>query len=246
MNSCTFLFHKQLTPSRPDYLGTLPVTITDIQERWIPHGSQDLAVIPIDNYINDLQNKGTPPFLVEMKRSNIPTDAELNALSPVEEVLTVGYPGGSSDTLHNLPIFHSGHTATPPYLTFEFSVKDNEHGERVYRNDKTFLIDFTTWFGASGSPVFVYNTLGFVDRVGAMHPFVQRIMLIGIVDGLVSQPVSGAITLNITPNPIQGTQTIDIPANVGLCLSSSSILDFEQILLERGVTPAWKYDTGGR
>ena len=246
MKSCTFLFHKQLTATQPDYLGTLPVTLSDMRSRWIPHKTQDLVVIPIDTYINDLTDKGTPPFRVVMTRSNIPNDDELNALNPVEEVLTVGYPSGLTDPLHNLPLFHSGHTATPPFLPFPSVAKDPEHGDASYQNDKTFLVDFTTWFGTSGSPVFIYNTLGFIDRAGAMHPLAQRIMLLGIVEGLISMPVPGTITLNVVPNAIQGTQTVNIPANLGMCLSSSSILDFEQILLERGVVPEWEYNSGRR
>jgi Trypsin-like peptidase domain len=244
MKSCTFLFHKQLTAIQPDYFGTLPVTISDVSSRRIPHKTQDLAIIPIDTYINDLANKGTPPFRVAMTRSNVPNDDELNALNPIEEVLTVGYPSGLTDPLHNLPLFHSGHTATPPFLPFPTVVKDPEHGDTSYQNDKTFAVDFTTWFGSSGSPVFIYNTRGFTDRSGAMHPLTQRIMLLGIVEGLVSMPVPGAITLNVVPNAIQGTQTVNIPANLGMCLSSSSILDFEQILMERGVVPNWEYDSG--
>jgi hypothetical protein len=242
MKSCTFLFHKQLSNEEPDYLGTIPINIADIRSEFIAHKTQDLAIIPIDKYVLDLQAKDTPPFLVSLIQDNIPTDDELNALNPVEEVLTVGYPNGLSDPLHNLPLFHSGRTATPPFLPFPTTTNDPEHGNIPYKNDKTFMVDFTTWFGSSGSPVFVYDTAGFIDRTGNMHPLSQRVMLIGIVEGLVSMPVPGTITLNVVPNTIQGTQTVNIPANLGMCLSSSSILDFEPMLLERGVIPGWEYE----
>ena len=143
---------------------------------------------------------------------------------------------------HNLPIFHSGRTATPPFLPFPSVTNDPEHGNIHYKNERTFLVDFTTWFGSSGSPVFIYDTSGFIDRAGVIHPLIQRTMLIGVVEGLVSMPVPGTITFNVVPNnTIQATQSVNIPANLGMCLSSSSILDFEPMLLTRGVKPGWQY-----
>ena len=243
MKSCKFLFHKQLTASEPDFLGTIPINIDDIHSEMITHPTQDLAIIPIDKYVLDLQARGTLPFITSLIPSNIPTDEELNTLNPVEEVLTVGYPNGLSDPLHNLPIFHSGRTATPPFLPFPSVTNDPEHGNIHYKNEKTFLVDFTTWFGSSGSPVFIYDTSGFIDRAGVIHPLIQRTMLIGVVEGLVSMPVPGTITFNVVPNnTIQATQSVNIPANLGMCLSSSSILDFEPMLLTRGVKPGWQYE----
>ena len=241
MKSCTLLFHKSLAEGRPDYLGTLPVTITDIATRWIGHNTQDLAIIPIGYVINDLVSKGTTPFIVTMTPENVPNNEELNTLNPVEEVLTVGYPSGLSDTLHNLPLFHSGHTATPPFLPFPTTSSDPEHGGILYQSDKAFMVDFTTWFGSSGSPVFLNNSLGFIDRSGTMHPLEQRLRLLGVVEGLVSMPVPGTITLSVVPNIIKGTQTVNIPANLGLCLSSSSILDFENIFIDHGFKVDWEY-----
>jgi hypothetical protein len=167
MSSCTFLLHKQNAGVQPSFSDTIPMSIKPLRERLFLHPTEDLAAIPIDPELNHLAETGTPPYAVVLSKQNIPNDQELNSLSPIEEVLTLGYPEGLSDPIHNLPIFHSGHTATPPYLPFLANVVgDPKQRAKTYTNEKSFLVDFTTWFGTSGSPVFIYNTNGFVDRAG--------------------------------------------------------------------------------
>jgi hypothetical protein len=73
------------------------------------------------------------------------------------------------------------------------------------------------------------------------HYLVQRLLLVGIVQGLASQSVSGQFEFEFFPNKIQGKETVAVPTNLGICLSSSSILEFEDVLLAGGLRPAWEY-----
>src|SRR5262249_27695983 len=129
------------------------------------------------------------PFVVALDPTLIPTEAELQELTPVEQVLTVGYPGGHWDDVHNLPIFHRGYTSTPPYIDF--------------RGNKEFLIDIATWPGASGSPVLLFNEGAWVSRNNDTILGGMRSKLLGVVYGVWSQDVSGTVLIQNAPTQPQ-------------------------------------------
>jgi hypothetical protein len=239
MLECSFTVHRRRSDGQPDTDGSLTVNISNFRQRWVPHTTDDLVIIPISNEINDLVHNGTPPYWTAFQNKDVPSLDTLNSLNPIEEVLTVGYPGFFFDQSHNNPIFHAGHTATAPFLTFSSSSWNEDHTIE-YRNDKTFLIDFTPWYGASGSPVFVYNTNGFIDRKGVPHFLQQRLLLLGIVQGLAVQNVDGTFELEL-PKLASGKESVTVPTNLGICILSSAILDFEDILLDKGFRPTWEY-----
>ena len=241
--TCSFLCHKRYVV-KPDYEKTIGVEIHDFANSWIPHPTEDLAIIPISPYINVLSAKGTPPYFVRMNHNNIPSQDTLDSLSPIEEVVTVGYPGNFMDAEHNVPLFHSGHTATPVFLPFKTQTSDESHLGSIYTSNKSFLVDFTTWYGASGSPVFLYDKLGYITRGGQSYLGGQRLWLLGIVSGLASQKVSGEIILNTIPAPVTGTEQVNVPTNLGICLLSSSVMDSEGVLLSRGLKVDWQYESG--
>ena len=239
MDTCSFTVHKSRL-NRPTNDNLITVNISRFREKVVPHPTEDLAIIIVNEEVNALNANGTPPFIVYMDAKNIPSQDVLEALSPIEEILTVGYPGVFFDASHSVPLFHAGHTATPLYLPFTTQIigKDKTN---IYHNNKTFLVDFTTWSGASGSPVFVYNTNGYIDRAGTPHYLEQRLLLVGIVQGLATQLVNGQFEFELFPNKVQGNEAVAVPTNLGICLSSSSILQFEDILLDGGFKPTWEY-----
>ena len=113
-----------------------PVLIrVDGAARWTRHPDQDLAVMEI----------AAPP---EFARAAIPLawigDAgtpERLRLSPADEMLTVGYPGGLSSNAAGFPILRAGRTASFPLSPV--------------RRFPLFLLDFRVFSGNSGGPVFV-------------------------------------------------------------------------------------------
>ena len=189
MDACSFTVHNTKL-NRPTNDNLITVDIQRFQEKVHRHPTEDLAIINVVEEVNTLNSNGTPPFIIHMDAKNIPSQDVLETLSPIEEVLTVGYPGGYFDASHGVPLFHSGHTATPLYLPFTSQIIGDDK-TTAYHNNKTFLIDFTTWGLASGSPVFVYNTNGYIDRAGTPHYLQQRLLLVGIVQGLATQLVNG-------------------------------------------------------
>jgi len=164
MKKCQLSFSSVDDDGMPNLENHIPISIDEFEKAWIPHPSVDLAIIPLANILKNLKAK---PFLAWLNQSLIPTDEQLANLTPVEQVLTVGFPGAIWDDVHNLPIFHRGYTATPPYIPF--------------KGEKEFLIDFTTWPGASGSPVLLFNDQGWIDRPGNTVLGGFRAMLLGVV-----------------------------------------------------------------
>jgi hypothetical protein len=174
-----------------------------------------------------LQKASRQPFIVTLDKSLIPTDQEFEDLTPLEQVLTVGFPGQVWDDVHNLPIFHRGYTATAAYIDF--------------KGKKEFLIDFSTWPGASGSPVLLYNDTGWIDRRGNTAFGGIRIKLIGVVYGIATQDISGNVFIQNGPTSVTVPSQMAIPTNLGACIKASKILEFEPLLIGQGVKPPAGY-----
>jgi hypothetical protein len=89
----------------------------------------------------------------------------------------------------------------------------------------------------------VYSKFGRTTRTGQSYLGGQRIWLLGVVDRLASQDVTGKFRINAIPNPVSGIEVVGVPSNLGICLLSSAIMDFEEILLSRGLKINWQYDS---
>lgn len=220
MKQCTFALAAVGGDGLPDINNHIPIVINEFDKMWLPHPTVDLAIIPIGMMLNELK---TRPFLVSLDQTLIPTGTELRDLTPVEQVLTVGFPGAIWDDVHNLPIFHRGYTASAPYIEF--------------KGNREFLIDFTTWPGASGSPVLLYNEGGWVDRRGNTMMGGIRTKLIGVVYGVAEQDVQGNVVIQNGPTSIAAAGRMSIPTNLSACIAASRILEFEPLLVSKGVSP---------
>lgn len=227
MRQCSFNFAGTLNDGAPDLINHVSVAIPNFEQAWIPHPSADLAIIPIAPILTTLEGTKTKPFLIALDQSLIQTDDELNMLMPVEQVLTVGFPGQLWDDVHNLPVFHRGYTATAPYIAF--------------KGKKEFLIDFSTWPGASGSPVLLYNDAGWIDRKGNTMMGGLRAKLLGVVYGVAQQDVQGNVLIQAVPTSVPAPGQMSVPTNLGACISASRILEFEPLLVSLGLKPPDNY-----
>src|SRR5262249_41828599 len=142
---------KAKADGSPDFHQHLRVQVAGFTG-WIPHPDPDvdLTVLPCGNITEELARQGNPVFFRSIDASLILTQDELRALTPVEDVLVLGYPVGLSDTVNNMPVVRRGITATPPYLDFE--------------GKKQFLVDAPIFHGSSGSPVFLFNRGAWFDE----------------------------------------------------------------------------------
>lgn len=202
------------------YLGkTKSFNLDQFSTKWIPHPDPtvDLAVLPYA-LVTEFQSEFEHLFYVSTDQSIIPTDEQLKEIGTIEDVLVVGYPDGIIDDLNNIPIFRKGITATPASIDFN--------------GKKEFFVDAAIYPGSSGSPVFLLNQSTWTNRAGQVS-FGFRAMLLGIVWGVAHHPENGE--LKVIPAPTQRmVSTTMIPNNLGACIKSSRLLEFEPEFVRRG------------
>jgi hypothetical protein len=218
----------ELTPTKPDgtpdlekhFRAEMPNFVTG----WIdhPNPSVDLTIYPCSKMLEDFASVGRKVYWIGLDPTLIPTDSELADLTPVEEVLIVGYPIGTWDQKNNSPLFRRGITATAPYLDF------SGHPE--------FLIDAAIFPGSSGSPVLLFNQGAWQVR-GGLTTIGSRVRFLGINYAVITSKSTGEIVVEQTPTEVRAVPVLQIPGNLGVCIKASKILDFEPILVGMGFKP---------
>jgi hypothetical protein len=118
LDSCFFYMATKKSDGSPDLNDHIRVEIPNLQSRYFKHPDADLVAIFIAPEINALQAQKKNPFLITLDESLIMSKKDLDDLLPVEQILTLGYPGMLWDSAHNLPVFHRGYTASPCYIPF--------------------------------------------------------------------------------------------------------------------------------
>jgi len=157
---------------------------------------------------------------------------EFADLTPLEEVLMIGYPNGIWDSRNNMPILRRGVTATHPAIEYE--------GRRE------FMIDAACFPGSSGSPVMLYNTGSYSTRDGGLA-IGTRIKLLGVLFAGPEHTVTGELQIVVVPTRQDVLAVPGIPNNLGVVIQSSRLRHFEEQfmqLLERQAEPGSTADGG--
>jgi hypothetical protein len=225
-DSCSFTLARRKADGSPDLDNHLSVVLDDFKHSFIPHPNVDLAIIPLGQLLKKWESENVVPYIVSFENNLIPTTNEVNNLTAIEQVLTVGFPGQLWDDVHDLPVFHRGYTATAPYINF--------------KGKDEFLIDIATWPGASGSPVILFDQGSYALRQGGVA-IGSRFKLLGVVYGVAVQDVHGAVLIQNAPTRVAVPGTMSVPTNLGACIDSSRILEFEPLLVSMGVQPPLGY-----
>jgi hypothetical protein len=212
----------------PDYGQFFDYEIADFASQWLLHSDPvvDLAILPVGNVLQKEGEAGRPLFTISLDQTLVFTDTELRSLTPLEDVLIVGYPDGIFDSKNNIPVLRRGITATPAYIDFE--------GRRE------FLIDAAIYPGSSGSPVFLYNSGSWTDRKGGLQ-MGTRVKLMGIVYAVAQHNVNGELRIVPAPTQARAISVSPIPNNLGLCIRADRILEFESQIVALGFKPPEGY-----
>jgi hypothetical protein len=105
---------------------------------------------------------------------------------------------------------------TPAYLDFE-----GRH---------EFLIDAPIVHGSSGSPVFLFSKGASIDeRSNSPNKFV------GIVFGAYEVSTNGKMKAVPAPTGLRETPVVPIPIQLGSCIKSSRLHEFEPYMIEKGL-----------
>jgi len=195
------------------------VEFDNFQDIWIFHPDEnvDLCIMPIAPLIHYANNRGIKLFYKAFGPDLIPDLSMLEELTPIEEVIMIGYPIGLRDEKYNLPIIRKGSTAS--------------HISLDYNDKPEFLIDMACFPGSSGSPVLILNQGSYATKNGIVIG--TRIFLLGILYGGPQFTTEGKIVIKDIPIKQEPISSVNIPINLGYVIKSQKILDFEEILKER-------------
>jgi len=130
------------------------------------HEIFDLAILPIQPIITQLEKQETLIFFRSLDQNLIPIDQAWHDLSAIESVSFIGYPSGILDQHNQFPITRSGISSTPIWSDFN--------------GQPFFLIDAGVYPGSSGSPVLVMNQGGYSLPNGGIA-LGNRLLFIGIL-----------------------------------------------------------------
>lgn len=200
----------------PDSGNHLQFEIKDFESQCVKHPSEnvDLAAFPIGPLVNKVQSSGEQLFYMPLRTELIPSDSDRLDYSAMEDVLMIGYPNGIWDAKNNLPVIRKGITATHPAVRW---------------NDKTeFLTDIASFPGSSGSPVFLANIGGYMDKKGNTYMGAHRIRLLGVHYAGAMHTASGEIKIVTAPTSNKPVPITQIPNNVGVAINSKEILSLEK------------------
>lgn len=176
-----------------------------------PDPKIDVAVTNISLKVGKMKDEGNPVYCLRVEEKIVPTEEqEKEFISPIEEIVFIGYPNGIWDTSNLLPIVRKGNTATPYYYDF--------------LGEKKFLIDASVFPGSSGSPVFIYNSGNYTDKMGNLYTG-NRIFFLGIIAQTYQKQEEGQIQLKNVP-------TADVPIaiskqmiDLGIVFKASTIIE---------------------
>lgn len=144
-------------------------TVT-LQDTLLVHPDKniDLCAISIGSIIQQSIDQKTPIFHAPITMNFIPEHEDWQYFDAIETVTMVGCPSGLLDSVNNFPIIRQGITATSP--------------SKNYNGENEFMIDMACFPGSSGSPVFLYNENGYLDRKTNKYIMgTTRLKLLGIL-----------------------------------------------------------------
>jgi len=198
------------------------IVFDNFESLWVKHPDEnvDLAVFPIAPIIRQAEQKGikfyTPPLTEEL----IPTQAQLEDLSGLENITMIGYPNGIWDEKNNMPIIRRGVTATSPKYD--------------YNGLPIFVIDCACFPGSSGSPVLIFDQGGYMDAKGNLNLGGSRVLLLGALFAGPQHIAEGEIKTIDVPLQHVPISLSKIPNNLGFVVKSNKIRDFKALLQNNG------------
>lgn len=177
-----------------------------------PDPTVDLCAIPIADILIQAENAGTPIFLRYLDLGLIPTDDDWQYFDAIEDVTMIGCPNGISDEVNNLPIIRQGITATPL--------------SKKYNGKPEFMVDMACFPGSSGSPIFIYDRNGYLDRktnsnmIGA-----SRLHLVGVLYAGPLITNNGQVILAVPPQI-----SINTMMHLGYAIRASEIRTLDALI----------------
>lgn len=164
----------------------------------------------------EAERQGKVIYHKALSDSLIPTQAQLDDLNAVENILMIGYPNGLWDETNNLPLFRRGITATHPAV--------DHNGKSVT------MVDAACFPGSSGSPVILYDGGAYALKDGGTA-IGSRMMLLGVLykgPQVIAQGVIGVQDLPTTRVPVPITPMM---MHLGFIVKAKQIITLGSALI---------------
>lgn len=151
------------------------------------HPDSDVDLCGFAFNVGDMEKNGPKLHFITIDNSHILPSKDWDKLDAYEEILMVGCPNGLFDKFNNYPIFRRGITSS--------------HAAKRYNGKDEFLIDAACFPGSSGSPVFLFDTWGHLDKeTGDYIIGHKRVNLLGILYAGPTITQNGQIVLAQQPS----------------------------------------------
>ena len=148
----------------------------------------------------------------------IPSQADLENLSAMEDIITVGYPTAFRDNANNLPILRRGVTASHPGVRFNGECRG--------------VLDIASFGGSSGSPVLVWNEK-LVLQDGKVTEQNNRFLLGVQVDGR-SFTQDASVVINNAPTNPAAIAKVLTPLHLGNYIRAEALLILKNEIIAQG------------
>jgi hypothetical protein len=216
-----FVLRKaQVSDGKKTLIAGQGYSVTFSEAAFIGHPSPsiDVAVMNVSLIISNLEAAGNLVYWKNISGDNRPKSEDIEKfISPLEEVIFVGYPSGIWDTTNLMPIMRKGITATPYYIFFQGEPK--------------FLIDASVFPGSSGSPVFIYYAGTYPDKAGNAY-IGNRLFFLGILAGVFYRTENGEIKMKEAPTTNIVVTEIHQMIDLGVVFNDSTIVECMDHYLE--------------
>ena len=194
------------------------LTIADPSAITAFHPTEDLCGISGLGIAKAVEQQGKVMAAEGLREDMIPTQAVLEAMDTLNEVIMIGYPAGRIDEANNLPILRQGVTASHPGVRF------NQQSRGV--------IDATCYRGSSGSPILIWR-----DRLPPKEGQVLgdiQLWLIGVLVDYEMDNVSVTVTVGDAPTNPWASGTISKPLGLGKYIRAEELQVLKQTIRAGG------------
>ena len=99
-----------------------------------------------------------------------------------------------------------------------------------FQDKPIFVIDCACFPGSSGSPVYLFNNGGYVDKNGNTNLGTNRVKLLGVLYAGPQFNATGELEVVPIPTALSQKTHTHIPMNLGYCVKAEELNWFEKAL----------------
>lgn len=200
----------------------ITIHIDRLENRCVfhPDASVDLCFIFIDDLLSNVRSSGDIPYYRCIGTDFSITEEVVQTLTPIEDIVMIGYPIGLIDETNNKPVIRKGITATDIRLN--------------YNGEQEFVIDAACFHGSSGSPIFLRKMILKKEETenGISIGMQPAYAFLGILYAGPVETVDGEIKIEAIPTSKKIYSESKHTINLGYVIKSNVITELFNVVKE--------------